>query len=207
MSTLAETVAPAAAKRLRFESIDLVRGVIMILMALDHTRDFFGNTGLNPTDPATTTIPLFFTRWITHFCGPVFFLLTGTGAYLSQRRKTKAELSRFLLTRGLWLIFLELVVSRGLGWQFNFDYRLTMLIVLWALGWAMIVLSGLVYLPNWLVTAFGVVMMASHNLIDSVRSTNWLWSILHAPNVLLSTPRFTVFEAEDFCVAHRNGSP
>ncbi len=103
--------------------------------------------GLNPTDPATTTIPLFFTRWITHFCAPVFFLLTGTGAYLSLRKKSKRELSRFLFTRGLWLIFLELTVTRCLGWQFNFDYHVTLLLVLWALGWAMIVLSALVYLP------------------------------------------------------------
>ena len=105
----------AAIKRVRIESIDMVRGVIMIVMALDHVRDFFGNSGFNPTDPATTTIPLFFTRWITHFCAPVFFLLTGTGAYLSLRRKSKRELSRFLFTRGLWLIFLELTVMRCLG--------------------------------------------------------------------------------------------
>jgi hypothetical protein len=92
-------------------------------MALDHTRDFFGVPGINPTDPAQTTIPLFFTRWITHFCAPVFFLLTGTGAYLSLRRKSKRELSRFLFTRGLWLIFLEIVVVRCCGWQFNCNYH------------------------------------------------------------------------------------
>ncbi len=161
----------AAIKRIRIESIDVVRGVIMIVMALDHVRDFFNNSGLNPTDPATTTIPLFFTRWITHFCAPVFFLLTGTGAYLSLRRKSKPELSWFLFTRGLWLIFLELTVTRCLGWQFNFDYQVTMLIVLWALGWAMIVLSVLVYLPASVVTTFGVVMIASHNLLDSVQSS------------------------------------
>src|ERR1035438_9319478 len=117
-------------KRVRLESIDVVRGVVMILMALDHTRDFFGNSGVNPTDPAQTTIPLFFTRWITHFCAPVFFLLTGTGAYLSLRKKSKSELSRFLFTRGLWLIFLELAISRCLGWQFNFDYHVVFIIVL-----------------------------------------------------------------------------
>jgi hypothetical protein len=94
----------------------------MILMAVDHVRDFFGNPGVNPTDIATTTVSLFFTRWITHFCAPVFFLLTGTGAYLSLSRKSKRELSRFLFTRGLWLIFLELVPQRCLGLQFNFDY-------------------------------------------------------------------------------------
>jgi uncharacterized membrane protein len=187
MAAIAEPVAESAvAKRVRIESIDVVRGVIMILMALDHVRDFFGNSGLNPTDPATTTIPLFFTRWITHFCAPVFFLLTGTGAYLSLRKQTKRELSRFLFTRGLWLIFLELTVTRCLGWQFNFDYHVTMLIVLWALGWAMIVLSVLVYLPASVVTAFGVVMIATHNLLDSIDSSNPLWSILHSPNVIVN---------------------
>src|SRR5580693_6988900 len=169
MPTITEPVVESVVtRRVRIESIDVVRGVIMILMALDHTRDFFGNSGLNPTDPATTTIPLFFTRWITHFCAPVFFLLTGTGAYLSLRKKSKRELSRFLFTRGLWLIFLELVVMRCFGWQFNFDYRVTLLLVLWALGWAMIVLSALVYLPASVAAAFGVAMIAGHNLFDSV---------------------------------------
>jgi uncharacterized membrane protein len=199
MSTLAPSVvrhvSTPAAKRIRIESIDIVRGVVMILMALDHTRDFFGNSGINPTDPATTTVPLFFTRWVTHFCAPTFCLLTGTGAFLAGRRKSTSELSRFLLTRGLWLIFLELLVSRGLGWQFNFDYHVTMLVVLWSLGWSMIVLSGLVYLPMTVIAAFGVVMIATHNLLDSEPWMNWFWSILHVPNVLVATPRFTVFEA------------
>jgi len=188
VSTEAVTVKPT-----RIESIDVVRGVIMILMALDHTRDFFGNSGVNPTDPATTTIQLFFTRWITHFCAPVFFLLTGTGAYLSLRKKSKRELSRFLFTRGLWLIFLELTVVRCLGWQFNFDYHVTLLLVLWALGWSMIVLSALVYLPAWVVTAFGVAMIATHNLFDSVESSNPLWSILHSPNFIVNNPGRIIF--------------
>src|ERR1700728_3584867 len=160
MPAIAEPASAAAVtKRVRIESIDVVRGVIMILMALDHTRDFFGNSGVNPTDPVQTTIPLFFTRWITHFCAPVFFLLTGTGAYLSLGKKSKSELSRFLLTRGLWLIFLEVVVVRCFGWQFNFDYHLLLLNVLWALGGAMITLSVLVYLPTAVVRAFGLAMI------------------------------------------------
>jgi uncharacterized membrane protein len=190
MSASAESV---PIQRVRIESIDVLRGVIMLIMAIDHVRDFFGNSGLNPTDPATTTIPLFFTRWITHFCAPVFFLLTGTGAFLAGRKKSKRELSKFLFTRGLWLIFLELVVTRCLGWQFNFDYHVLMLIVLWALGWAMITLSVLVYLPAWAVTSFGVVMIATHNLFDSVGWDNPLWSILHSPNFLWSSPHHTVF--------------
>jgi uncharacterized membrane protein len=191
----APVVAPVVTKRVRIESIDVVRGVIMILMALDHTRDFFGKSGFNPTDPATTTIPLFFTRWITHFCAPVFFLLTGTGAYLSLRKKSKRELSWFLFTRGLWLIFLEFVVVRCLGWQFNFDYHLVILNVLWALGWAMITLSVLVYLPASVVTAFGVVMIVAHNLLDSVDSSNPTWSILHSPGLIVSRPGHAIFVA------------
>src|SRR5277367_6487960 len=194
-ATAERTADPMIATRFRIESVDVVRGVIMILMALDHVRDFFGNSGLNPTDPATTTIPLFFTRWVTHFCAPVFFLLTGTGAYLALRKKTESELSRFLFTRGLWLIFLELVVTRGFGWQFNFDYHVTLLIILWALGWAMIVLSLLVYLPASVTTAFGVVMIATHNLFDAVRSSNPLWSILHSPNFIVNHPGRVVFVA------------
>ncbi len=193
---MTQTLTPASASnRARIESVDIVRGVVMILMALDHTRDFFGASGVNPTDPATTTVPLFFTRWITHFCAPTFFLLTGTGAFLARRRKSTRQLSRFLLTRGVWLIFLELVVSRVFGWQFNFDYRVTLLVVLWALGWAMIVLSGLVYLPVPVITAFGIVMIATHNLFDSVKLMSPFWSILHVPNILVATPRFTLFVA------------
>ena len=194
MPAIAEPVVePVVTKRVRIESIDVVRGVIMILMALDHVRDFFGNSGFNPTDPATTTIPLFFTRWITHFCAPVFFLLTGAGAYLSLGKKTKRELAQFLFTRGLWLIFLELTVTRCLGWQFNFDYHLTLLLVLWALGWSMIVLSALVYLPASVVTAVGVVMIATHNLLDSVQSSNPLWTILHSPGFVVNSPGRIIF--------------
>ena len=184
---------PVPVPRVRIESVDVVRGVIMILMALDHTRDSFGNSGLNPTDPATTTSPLFFTRWITHFCAPVFFLLTGTGAYLSLRKKLRPELSRFLFTRGVWLIFLDLVVVRCFGGQFKFDFRVVFVIVLLGLGWAMIVLAGLAYLPTPVVTGLGVLMIATHKLFDFVRSDNPLWSILHSPNSLLNTPQHTVF--------------
>jgi uncharacterized membrane protein len=191
MATVAEAV---TVKRARLESVDVVRGVIMIIMALDHTRDFFGQPG-SPTNLATTSIALFFTRWITHFCAPVFFLLTGTGAFLSLRKRTKRELSRFLFTRGLWLIFLELVIFRCLAVQFNFDYHITIINVLWALGWAMIVLCVLVYLPASVVTAFGIVMIATHNLLDSINSSNPLWSILHSPNVIFSIPNHTVFVA------------
>jgi uncharacterized membrane protein len=162
----------AAPPRSRVESIDVLRGVIMIVMALDHVRDFFGVAGVNPTDPARTTAALFFTRWITHFCAPVFFLLTGTGAFLSMRRKSASTQARFLFTRGLWLIVLEVTFVRCVGLQFNFDYHVTMLTVLWALGWSMIALGALVRLPSPAIAAIGVVIIATHNLFDSVRASS-----------------------------------
>jgi uncharacterized membrane protein len=192
---LPPSAAPALApsRRSRVDSVDVVRGVIMIIMALDHTRDYFGIPGQDPTNLGTTTAALFFTRWITHFCAPVFFLLTGTGAYLSLRRKTPGELSRYLLTRGLWLIVLEAVVMRCFAYQFNFDYRVTFLIVLWALAWAMIALSALVRLPATIVAAIGAVMILGHNLFDGVTSTNLLWTLLHGRGFLLNTPDHVVF--------------
>lgn len=184
------------AGRLRLESIDLLRGIIIVIMALDHVHDFFGVPGANPVNLATTTVPLFFTRWVTHFCAPVFFLLTGTGAFLTLRRMSKRELSGFLLTRGLWLIVLEAVVMR-FALQFNVDYQVTLLIVLWALGWAMIVLAGLIYLPTWVLVTAGVAMVAGHNLLDGIAATASgalapLWTVLHVPGFLITGPH-TVF--------------
>lgn len=200
-TTTAPTAVHAAsdggpAGRFRLESIDLLRGIIIVIMALDHVHDFFGVPGANPVDLATTTAPLFFTRWITHFCAPVFFLLTGTGAFLTLRRMTKPELARFLVTRGLWLIVLEAVVMR-FALQFNFDYQVTLLIVLWALGWAMIVLAGLIHLPAWALVAVGVAMVAGHNLLDGIAPAAFgalepLWTVLHVPGFLVTGPH-TVF--------------
>ena len=175
----------------RIESIDLVRGLIIILMALDHVRDFFGDPGARPTDLATATTALFFTRWITHICAPVFFLLTGTGAYLTRARMSPGRLSRFLVTRGLWLILLELLVVR-FALQFNVDYQVTVITVLWALGWSMIVLAGLVWLPLWAIALFGVVLVTGHNALDGIAGTmgassGWLarlWVVLHQPGFL-----------------------
>jgi uncharacterized membrane protein len=196
-ATTSERVAaaPAAYTRQfvsRIESVDVVRGLVMILMALDHTRDYFG-VGANPTDLSTTTVGLFLTRWITHFCAPTFFLLTGVGAALALRTKTRTELARFLFTRGLWLIFLEAVVIRSLAYQFNFDFRVTLLIVIWALGWSMIALSALLFLPTLAIATFGAVLVAGHNLLDGVRSANPLWAILHGPGFVLNTPDHVVF--------------
>ena len=191
----AADVAPTAvpSRRPRLDAVDLVRGIIMIVMALDHTRDYFGVPGQDPTNLTTATAGLFLTRWITHFCAPVFFLLTGTGAYLSLRRKTTGELSRYLFTRGVWLIVLEAVVMRCLAYQFNVDFRVTFLIVLWALAWAMITLSLLVRFPTPVAAVFGLVLIAGHNLFDGVTWTNPIWTLLHGRTMLLNTPEHTVF--------------
>ena len=189
----------AAPSRQRVEVVDVVRGIIMILMALDHTRDFFGDAAASPTNLATTTPALFFTRWVTHFCAPTFFLLTGTGAFLSLRRRTVGDLSRFLISRGLWLIVLEVTIARFL-WQFNLDYRVTLLNVLWALGWAMIALGALVHLPLRAIGGFGVALIIFHNAFDGVTGQGWrslasLWTVLHRPNFVLPGPPHTVFVA------------
>ncbi|HEV8176999.1 MAG TPA: heparan-alpha-glucosaminide N-acetyltransferase domain-containing protein, partial [Gemmatimonadales bacterium] len=111
------------------------------------------------------------------------------------RRKSPGELSRYLLTRGLWLIILDVVVVRCVGYQFNVDFRVTMLLVLWALGWAMIALSALVRLPPAVATALGILMIAGHNLLDPVQSAGPVWAILHAPGFVLNTPEHVVFAA------------
>ena len=185
----------AVIKRTRIESIDVVRGAIMVLMALDHTRDFFGIPGQNPTNLATASAALFLTRWVTHFCAPGFFLLMGTGAFLAGRRRSRGELSGFLATRGIWLIFLDLVVLRCFVYQFNFDYRVTMLLVLWALGWALIALAVVARLPIAAIAIIGGVMIAGHNLLDGIRSANPLWQILHAPGVVVNASGHVVFAA------------
>lgn len=164
---------PTKPARGRIDSIDLLRGIVMVVMLLDHTRDFVHRgqlMGLDPTDLATTNQMLFFTRWVTHFCAPVFVFLAGTGAYLQfARGKSKSELSKFLLTRGLWLIVLEFTVVRCAVFL-NFDYTfLGVMQVIWVLGVSMIVLAGLIHLPLPLVGAFGLLMIFLHNFLDEIR--------------------------------------
>ena len=178
----------------RIESVDVLRGIVMVIMALDHTRDFFGTFGINPQNLDATTVPLFFTRFITHICAPTFFLLTGTGAGLASFSKSSSQLSRYLITRGLLLIVLELTLLRGLAYQFNFDYQVTLLLVIWALGWAMIFLGLIVFLPVSVIAAVGFIMIAGHNLLDGVQWNHWLWSVLHRPGFLLQGDH-TVFVA------------
>lgn len=185
--------------RPRLDSVDLLRGLVMAIMALDHTRDFFSNAFFDPTDLTKTNAALFLTRWITHFCAPTFVFLAGTGAFLSASRgKSKGELSRFLLTRGLWLVVLELTFIRCFGWYLDFNYRNSHGGVIWAIGWSMVVLAALVYLPRWAVIVFGVALIAGHNLFDGVRVESlghlgWLWAVLHVPTELQLRPNIHFF--------------
>ena len=163
----------------------------MILMALDHTRDFFSSSGLNPRD--VTDPNLFLTRWITHFCAPVFVFLAGTSAwlYLSRGRRIR-EVSRFLLLRGLFLVLLELTLVR-LGWTFHLAPDFILGQVIWVIGWSMVILSALVYLPPGMVGLVGFTIIASHNLLDSIQASrfgpmSWLWTILHEPSTLHPFP-------------------
>ena len=177
-----------AKQSMRISSIDFLRGIVMIIMALDHVRDYF-HTGAflyDPLDLEKTNTALFFTRWITHFCAPVFVFLAGTSAFLVGQRKTKKELSLFLFKRGLWLILLELTL---INFEWNFDITFTNIyfIVIWALGISMIVLAGLIYLPYKLILLIGVVLVAGHNLLDNIHVTGnnlpaFGWALLHDQN-------------------------
>ena len=154
----------------RIYSVDFLRGVVMMIMLLDHTRDFVHQGGMtsDPTDPATTTVPIFFTRWITHYCAPAFVFLSGVSIYLQKMSgKTNRELSRFLFTRGLWLIVLEFTVIRLLI-TFNLDYasNFGMAQVIWVIGVSMIVMAALIHLPLKVVGILGLAMIVLHNLLD-----------------------------------------
>lgn len=175
----------------RVASIDLLRGAIMIIMALDHVRDYFHYSSFlyDPLNLDRTSVPIFFTRWITHFCAPVFMLLSGTGAFLNGQKKTKKELSWFLFTRGLWLVFLELTVV-NFGWNFDIHFHSIFFITIWALGISMIVLSILVHLPVGLILATGILLVAGHNLLDGIHVQDhnlkaFGWALLHDPDVFL----------------------
>src|SRR6478672_13050806 len=182
----------ATAGRKRVTSVDLVRGIVMILMALDHTRDYFSINRFQPEDLAKSTPLLFATRWITHFCAPTFFLLAGVGAGLAvSGGKSKKEVSKFLFTRGLWLVFLEITVS-ALGWNFRLGFPL-ILLVIWALGLSMVILSGLVFLPKKAIAAIALITIAGHNLLDGVGRVSMsggtpLWHLLHQPGLVSAKP-------------------
>lgn len=178
----------------RLTSIDIARGLIMVIMALDHTRDYFHADAFvfSPTDLDKTHTALFFTRWITHFSMPGFVFLSGLSANISLQRKSKAELTRYLLTRGLWLVILEFTVLR-FGYFFNFYFDVTILTVLWLFGICMLLLAALIHLPSRWILILGLIILVGHNLFDgfSVEPTSLgfvPWTILMSRGLLAVTP-------------------
>ena len=192
---LAESVktSPVVSSVTRLASVDILRGLVMIIMALDHTRDFLTNVPFPPELIPNTNAALFFTRFITHFCAPVFAFLAGTGAFLATSRgKSVHQVSRFFFTRGLWLIFLELTII-DFSWTFT---PWAAGAVIWILGWSMVCMALIVRLPVRWIAVFGVGMIASHNLLDRVNPASfgklaWLWTLLHQPGSIQITPHFT----------------
>ena len=170
----------------RIVSIDVLRGLVMAVMALDHTRDFFGTSGFNPRDVMEPT--LFLTRWVTHFCAPTFIFLAGLSAFLYGRGRSTEELSRFLLIRGLWLILIDLTLIK-FGWRFEVDlYRLSAGVI-FVIGASMVALAALIWLPRWAIAGVSLIMIAGHNLFDGVRAeelggASWAWHLLHEPGLV-----------------------
>jgi len=172
-------------KSTRIQSIDLLRGVIMVIMALDHVRDYFhmGALFYDPVNMETTYPLLFFTRFITHYCAPLFVFLAGTSAFLYGSKKTKKELFKFLLTRGLWLMFLEIFVITFL-WNFDINYEFINIQVIWAIGLCMVLLAFLIFLPKNVILILGLLMVFGHNLLDGIVMEGnspkaIIWYILH----------------------------
>ncbi len=165
----------------RFTSIDLLRGIVMVIMALDHVRDYFHAEVFlhNPTELATTTAPIFLTRWITHYCAPVFVFLAGTSAWIIHQRKSTPELTSFLLKRGIWLIVVELTLVKT-GWLFNPLAPRFGLQVIWAIGVSMLALAALIQLPFRGILITGLVLVCGHNALDGVHFDGaWWWKMLH----------------------------
>jgi uncharacterized membrane protein len=170
----------------RLDSIDLLRGLVMVVMALDHVRDNLWNGDFDPTHLANShaTAFAFLTRFITHYCAPTFVLLAGTGSYLfGVRNQSKSRLSWFLLSRGLWLVILELTVIRY-SWFLEVNYQFAFGQVIWVIGLSMIAMAGLIHLPLSAIVAFGVALIGLHNAFDGVDAKQfgdyaWIWKILH----------------------------
>lgn len=189
----------------RIASIDILRGLVMIIMALDHTRDFFHQPAMisDPLNADTTTIPIYFTRWITHFCAPTFVFLSGVSAYLSSLKKTRAEASNFLLKRGLWLVLVEVTLVT-FGITFNPKFHFFVFQVIWAIGWSMVILGLLIRISPKLVLIVGLLLFFGHNILDYVDSMQFgkeepIWTLLfRARNSLLhaaAPPHFGDFYA------------
>ncbi len=175
----------------RIESIDILRGIAMVIMALDHVRDYFHIAARieDPLNFDTTTPALFFTRWITHFCAPIFVFLSGTSIYLQSLRKTKKELSAFLIKRGLWLIFAEFFIIT-FAWTFNPLFSLHILQVIWAIGISMIILGFLIHLPYRIILLLGIVIVVGHNLLDIPETApgfeqGFWWNLFHSSSFKL----------------------
>jgi uncharacterized membrane protein len=190
MSTQVVATPLNAIKGNRIESIDFLRGIIMILMVLDHVRDYFHINAFlySPTDLSQTSAPLFLTRWVTHFCAPIFIFLSGASAYLSGLKKTRRELSFFLFSRGISLIVLELTVI-NFAWTFYPFFHIIILQVIWVIAISMMVLSILIFLPLRWILYLGLLMIFTHNLLDAVPMPDLLpgrlvLSILHKQNML-----------------------
>jgi len=168
----------------RLTSIDTLRGVVMVLMALDHVRDYFSSVHQGLLDPTTTTVGLYITRWITHLCAPTFILLAGVSAYLQTKRLTLSQLSRFLLLRGLWLIVLELTIV-AFAWNYNFSFLHSVYLqVIWAIGVSMIALAAAIRLPRAAIAVIAVSMIGAHNLLDGIEPSTFgawapLWNLVH----------------------------
>ncbi len=181
---------PAQASRL--VSVDVLRGIVMIVMALDHARDFMSYQRFAPEDVAHASVALFLTRFITHYCAPVFAFLAGTGAYLSTRRgKTLPQLSRFFATRGLWLVLLEFTIV-DFAWGFTPWAHAG---VIWILGWSMVAMAAIVWLPVRWIAGLGLGMIATHNLLDRIHpalfgKSYWVWILLHSPGRINVTEHF-----------------
>jgi len=179
----------------RLVSVDILRGLVMVIMALDHTRDFMTYLRFAPEDMTHTYGALFFTRFITHYCAPVFAFLAGTGAFLSTARgKSRSQLSRFLVTRGLWLVLLEFTVV-DFAWGFVPWAHGG---VIWILGWSMVVMALIVWLPLRWITVLGLGMIVTHNLLDPINPASfgkfyWLWILLHSPGRISITDHFSLF--------------
>ncbi len=177
-------------KKQRIQSIDFLKGLVMVIMALDHTRDYFHFSSFffDPSDPAKTTWPIYLTRYATHFCAPAFSFLAGLSAFMVGKRKSKNDLAVFLLKRGLWLILVELTIVT-FAWRFDPQFRFIQLQTLWQLGISMIVLAGLIYLPVKAILIFSVVIIFGHNLLDSVHfKGDLLWAFVHDRGIFEYAP-------------------
>jgi len=185
-------------KQPRLQSVDFVRGLVMVIMLIDHCRDYYFMVGFDPEDLTQTWPALFFTRWITHYCAPVFFFLAGVAAFLSlSRGRTIKDLSNFLWTRGLFLVVLDLLVINFFFGNLDIHFRVAT--TLWALGWSMICLAALVHFPRRVGAVFAVVLIVGINPFDKVQFApdapfSALWSILHASGPPIPfAPNFSFF--------------